>query len=566
MNFIILDLEWNASYSKKNKKYINEIIEFGAVKCDEQLNILSTFSSFVCLQVGKKINTVVKELTSIKDENLDNAMPFMNVVSRFKRWCGDTVILTWGTSDITTLIENCNYFSGSNKIPFLTRYVNLQAYCESLLNNPGKGQLGLETAAKILSIDASQMEHHRALDDSLMALAIFKRLYPQNSVDPFVEDAMTNEFYRKITFKTSIISDITHPLVSQKTMLFTCEKCGSEAKRLTKWNFRNKRFISDFLCPNCNYKFSGRIQIKEKYDGLTINKKSVSLAKIEKPRVAKSCKVNNMNLDIKDNGVGLLTFDNWKDVKGIKHCFSTRIGGVSKGKYASMNLGFATGDTHENVLANYNLICSALGVSDLSLIAGNQDHQINIKRVTNEHVGTGIHRAKFTESLDALCTNEKNLALVVYAADCVPIFFYDPVTKSIALSHAGWRGTAAGMCRATVNKMVEEFNTNPSDLLVAIGPSISFNAFEVDEPCAEEFLKLEDSKDFVFNKGSGKYHVDLWKCNMKYLISAGVLEENISVGGVCSVKNSDLVFSHRVTKGQRGSNAAFLVLEDDENE
>ncbi len=113
MNFVILDLEWNAAYSKKLKKYINEIIEFGAVKCDENLNIVSTFSSFVRLQVGKKINTVVSELTSIKDENLSGAMPYMNVVSRFKRWCGDAIILTWGNSDILALIENCNYFSGS---------------------------------------------------------------------------------------------------------------------------------------------------------------------------------------------------------------------------------------------------------------------------------------------------------------------------------------------------------------------------------------------------------------------------------------------------------------------
>lgn len=561
MNFIILDLEWNSTFNKKTKSYFNEIIEFGAVKCDKNLTIIDTFSSLVRYQVGKKLNSVVTELTSIKDENLSDARPYMNVVSKFKRWAGeDTLILTWGTSDILTLIENCKYFSGCQKIPFLERYCDLQKYCESLIYNDSKDQIGLNTAADILSVDSSGMEHHRALDDSLLALAIMKRLYPQNPINKFVENANIAEFYRKATFKTSIISDISHPLVTNKSLIFTCEKCGGEAQRLSKWQFRNKRFVSDFHCPSCGYDFSGRIQLKEKYEGLVVNKKSVSLPKIQEPRVTSDCKIGKMNLKIYENGIGLLHFSDWMDKKEIAHAFSTRIGGVSKGKFASTNLGFAVGDEVSLVHQNYNLLAQSLVCKKSLMVAGNQDHNCNIKRVTLEHKGKGIGKAKFKESLDGLCTNQKGLCLVVYAADCVPIYFYDPKKQCIGLAHAGWRGTVDGMAKAMVEKMKSEFLSNPEDILVAIGPSISKKNYEVDLPCAKFFLELPEHEKFVEKKDSDKFLVDLWECNKTYLIRSGIKSENITIGGICSSDNSDLIFSHRVTKGNRGSNAAFLSL------
>lgn len=562
MNYIILDLEWNAAYSRKLKGYINEIIEFGAVKCDENLNIVSTFSSFVKLQVGKKINTIISELTSIKDENLSDAMAFMQVVSRFKKWAGEALLLTWGTSDILTLIENCRYFSGSGKIPFLYSYADLQKYCESLLRSQGKEQLGLSTAAEMLSIDVSQIEHHRALDDSLLSLAVLRRLWPQNSLAPFVEDALSEEFYKKMTFKTSIICDMSHPLVTKKSLKFLCEKCGGETRRLTKWQFKNKRFYSDFKCQSCGCEFSGRIQLKEKYEGLVVNKKCVSLPKIEKPRQCGDGPVGDMNLKI-NNGVGLLTFRHWEGYGGISHAFSTRIGGVSQGQFANMNLGLGRGDRDSNVYENFRRICDAMGVEKELLVAGSQDHHINIRRVTRENGGTGIYKPKDMESIDGLCTDQKGVTLVVYAADCVPLYFYDPVKNCIGLAHAGWRGTADGMAKAMTERLCTEYGCNLKDILVAIGPSIGKECFEVDPPCAEEFLKLPQSGCFV-EKGQGeKYHVNLWECNRQYLLEAGILPGNITLGAVCSMCNSDLIFSHRVTKGQRGSNAAFLCLKDD---
>ena len=128
--FVILDLEWNGTYSRRIKGFINEIIEFGAVKVNESLEILDTFEALVRPQVGKKISGKIRTLTSITNEELEGGLQFMQVSSRFRKWMGGAVLLTWGTSDILTLIENCRYFCGSQRIPFLDTYVDLQAYCQ----------------------------------------------------------------------------------------------------------------------------------------------------------------------------------------------------------------------------------------------------------------------------------------------------------------------------------------------------------------------------------------------------------------------------------------------------
>lgn len=559
MNFIILDLEWNAAYSRKLKGYINEIIEFGAVKCNENLEIVDTFSSFVKLQVGKKISHIVSELTTIKDENLSDAKLFMQVVSKFNKWSKDSVILTWGTSDILTLIENCRYFSGSGNIPFLDYYVDMQAYCQRRLDMKVTEQLGLNKAAEILNIDVSSMVHHRALGDSFIALEIFKRIADENSLKPFVQNARCDEFYKKMTFKTTIIYDMEHPLINKKNMVFTCEKCGGEAERLKKWQVRNKRFFSDFKCKNCGYKFTGRIQIKQKYEGLILNKKSIPLPKIEIPRKAENASVGNMNLEIK-NGVGLLKFKDWQNVKGITHCFSTRIGGVSQNEFASMNLGFGRGDINVSVFRNYELMANALEVDKESFIAGAQDHNLGIRRVDSLNAGIGIYKPRDMESIDGLCTNELGVTLVIYGADCVPIYYYDPVNRAIAVAHAGWKGTIRGMAKEMVLRMAQEFGTNPKDLLVAIGPSASKESYEVDGQCAKEFLALPNSETIITKNDNDKYQADMWQCNINFLTESGVPVENITVGDVCTIKNSDLVFSHRVTMGHRGSNTGFLAL------
>lgn len=558
MNIVVLDLEWNGAYSRRLHGFINEIIEFGAVKLDQKMNIVDRFSCFVRPQVGKKISTIISDLTSITDDNLTDAMTFMQVLSRFKKWAGESVVTTWGTSDILVLIENCRYFNGSEQVPFLTRYFDVQVYAEKMLGHGTKEQLGLSRAAEMLGIEDGALDHHRALDDSILTAMVLEKIHTRESLRPYIEDCTDPEFYRRVTFKTTYVCDADSPLIERRHLLFTCEKCGGETKRRTKWQVKNKSLRSNFRCTKCGYEFCGQVRVKQKYEGVFVSRKVIPLPKIEHPRAAEPGTVGAMELAI-ENGAGLLRFPAWESLP-VTHCFSTRIGGVSRGEFASLNLGSNRGDDEAHVAENYRRITEALGVPYDRLTAGAQDHNTNVRRITAQTAGVGITRERDMESVDGLVTDEVNLPLIVFCADCVPLYFYDPVHHAAGLAHAGWRGTVNGMARAVIEKMRAEFDTRPEDLLCAVGPSIGPESFEVDEPCAAEFLALQNGADFVTDDKNGKFRVDLWAVNRRFMTDCGVPPENISTGNVCTVQNSDLIFSHRVTRGKRGSCAAFLML------
>ena len=157
MDFIIMDLEWNNTYARKTKGFINEIIEIGAVKLDENLNFKDKFSCLVRPQIGKKLRGSVKELTNITNEEVRSGEPFTKVFSSFRRWIGsECVLLTWGDGDIRVLIDNYKYLNGIDTIPFLSYYADMQAYIQSVLGTPKSRQIGLSTAAQELGIDAEQ--------------------------------------------------------------------------------------------------------------------------------------------------------------------------------------------------------------------------------------------------------------------------------------------------------------------------------------------------------------------------------------------------------------------------
>lgn len=517
-------------------------------------------------QVGKHLNSVVADLTSITEEDLtEEGLLFMNAVGRFRRWLGDCVLMTWGSADILALIENCRYFSGDMRVPFLTKYCDLQRYAQDAMGLTGVGQTGLEKAADLLEIDLSELEQHRALDDSLIALKILQRVRERLDPEAYIQ-ACDREFYRRMTFRTSFIKDIRDPRVRPEHLRFGCPACGGKGVRTGRWGQHNRAFIADFRCRDCGLRFSGRVMIKEKYEGLAVNKKAVPLPVIERPREAVGGPTGNMRLDI-NNGVGVLRFPELEALDFVTHAFSTRIGGVSGKEFAAMNLGYGRGDPEENVEENYRRFAGAAGFRAEGMVCGCQVHKTDIRRVGAGERGIGVWRENDCGSADGLCTDEPGVTLVVFAADCVPVYFIDPRNRAIGLAHAGWRGAAAGMPAVMVRRMAEEFGSEPGELITAIGPSICRDCFEVDEPVAREFLALPESESFVTGPvelpgdGGVKYHVDLWECCRRSLLSAGVREEHITVGGVCTMENSDLLFSHRKTRGHRGSNCAMLAID-----
>lgn len=294
----------------------------------------------------------------------------------------------------------------------------------------------------------------------------------------------------------------------------------------------------------------------------------------------------------------------------ICHAFSTRIGGVSKGIYTSLNLGLHLEDKRENVLENYRRFSESVGFDYTRISCPNQVHKDNILIVAEEDAGDGITRELTHFEIDAQITNVKNLPLIVYTADCVPILLADPVNGVVASIHAGWRGTVAGIAAKTVNKMRDTFGCLPENIHAAIGPSIGPDNYEVDKTVIDEILKCpfidmsEDNLSYtpvengsnedcnVFchsgtyvrekipdnyigitqsHKGAAynifrtvnyrnRFMLNLWNLNELILVNSGLKMGNIYNSKICTMSNHELFFSHRYTKGQRGLNAGIIML------
>ncbi len=260
--------------------------------------------------------------------------------------------------------------------------------------------------------------------------------------------------------------------------------------------------------------------------------------------------------------VPYLTYDSLSEISFIKHAFSTRLGGVSKGIFSTMNLAFNRGDKKEDVVENYHRLCESIGLDFDTLVASAQDHNTFVRCVTSENCGVGITKPRDIESVDALITNEKNVTLVTYYADCTPLFFVDTNKKAIGLAHAGWRGTVGRIGEKVIRKMTAKFNTNPKDLKCAVGPAVSKCCYEVDKVCADEFYKLSDldTSKFIIPKQNNKFMIDLLETNRQILIKSGVLPNNITVSDLCTKCNSNFLWSHRATNGRRGTMCAMMCI------
>jgi len=245
--------------------------------------------------------------------------------------------------------------------------------------------------------------------------------------------------------------------------------------------------------------------------------------------------------------------------------FSTKFGGVSQGKFATLNFTFTRGDNPDHVMENYRRMAAVLGVDEKRMVLSYQTHTTNVRLVTEEDAGKGIVKERDYKDIDGLITNVPGITLVTFFADCVPLYFLDPVHKAIGLSHSGWRGTVSRMGAVTIDKMKEAYGTRAEDLLVCIGPSICGDCYEVGEEVALEFKKAfakENWNQILREKDNGKFMLDLWKANEILLKEAGVKPEHIQTTDICTHCNSDYLFSHRTCGNERGNLAAFLSLKE----
>ncbi len=245
----------------------------------------------------------------------------------------------------------------------------------------------------------------------------------------------------------------------------------------------------------------------------------------------------------------------------VKAAFTTRMGGVSREHLASLNLSSSRGDDIENVRENYRRFAKAFGTEPENMVSSDQVHETTIRRVYAEDKGKGIVKESDIVRTDGLTTNEKGVCLLTFYADCVPVYFYDPVNRAIGLAHSGWRGTVADIAGKMVRRMEDEYGTRAHELVCAIGPSICRACYEVGEDVAAEFKeRYGKDTEHLRDKLGGKYMLDLHGAVRENLLNAGVSKDNIGMPDLCTCCNPALLFSHRASKGMRGNLAAAMEL------
>lgn len=263
------------------------------------------------------------------------------------------------------------------------------------------------------------------------------------------------------------------------------------------------------------------------------------------------------------NHVPYIQFKNLSATGIVKHGFSTRKGGVSTGIFSSMNLNFKRGDDPDAVMENYRRMAAALNMRVEDMVLSDQTHTTNVRVITEEDRGKGILKPQDYSDVDGMITNVPGIVLVTSYADCVPLYFVDPVRKAIGLSHSGWKGTVGHIGQKTVWKMHEVYGSEPKDIVAAIGPSICQSCYEVSDDVAEAFranFTADEAADILLDKGNGKYQLDLWKANEIVLLEAGIQKEKLQITDICTRCNPEYLFSHRIMGNERGNLAAFLGI------
>lgn len=260
--------------------------------------------------------------------------------------------------------------------------------------------------------------------------------------------------------------------------------------------------------------------------------------------------------------IPLLKYPILEKTNMVKHCFTTRLGGVSTGVLSSLNLGFSRGDEKTNVERNYQHVAEAMDVSYENIVCSDQTHTTNVWVITQKDAGNGLVREKEFFDVDGMVTNIPGLTLATGYADCVPLYFVDPVHHAIGLSHSGWRGTVGRIGKVTLETMKREYGSDPAEVICAIGPSICQDCYEVSEDVAQRFAKeFKTQQDEILQaKGQGKYQLDLWKANEIVLREAGILPNHLATPDLCTCCNPMVFFSHRASHGKRGNLGAFLTL------
>ncbi len=261
------------------------------------------------------------------------------------------------------------------------------------------------------------------------------------------------------------------------------------------------------------------------------------------------------------NGVVYHATEGFAAAGGVAHGFSTRLGGVSQGVWAGLNLGRRRGDDPAHVAENYRRFCAAIGADHTRVVKSRQIHTDNIRIVTGADLGVGLCDPAPYEA-DGLVTNVAGLCLTVFTADCVPVLLYDPVARCVAAVHSGWRSTAMAIVPKAVDVMGKQFGCQPGNIIAAIGPAIGGCCFQTQKEVPDAMLETYGSMaaPFIRPDGADHFRVDLRGIIAQSLQNAGLSGDHIDISDHCTACQANLFWSHRLVGNARGSMAAMIQL------
>lgn len=260
---------------------------------------------------------------------------------------------------------------------------------------------------------------------------------------------------------------------------------------------------------------------------------------------------------VNHDGVRVLHLPFLERFPGIRAYFTGREGGVSPAYPGGLNWSLSVGDSPQHVQENRARSLAVAGLRPEQMAMAGLVHGTDVAVVTGP--------APVVEDVDALVTDKQGVALVVTAADCVPVFLVDPERKAIGLVHAGWKGTVAGAGVAALRRMAEAFGTRPETVWSVIGPSIGPCCYEVDAVVTKPLhARFAADAEPLLREGvrPGRWMLDLWAANRLDLASAGVPGQQIQVSGTCTSCQVKALFSHRAEKGTAGRGAAVLAMKE----
>ena len=284
MNYIIFDLEWNSSYNYSSQQFMNEIIEIGALKLDERLNVIDSFKQMIYPHFTKKLSSRCKNLTKITNEEIkENGISFSQAFHDFARWAkgDDNVFMSWSNSDLFVLSNNFVQNTGSANISFIRNYCDAQKYCMRFINkedNPDNNQVSLERCAELFKIDVDVEKLHRALADCYVTLKCLKKVYDKRIIIEYIKPC-DSTYFERLLFKPYSIVETHADGFDIDSVDLVCPHCGGLLAVPDEFEVVNKSFKSSVECHYCRHTYWVYIRAKKLYDGVSVKTGFVEMNK-----------------------------------------------------------------------------------------------------------------------------------------------------------------------------------------------------------------------------------------------------------------------------------------------